>query len=378
MAVEIREHRPGDDPGPFIQAAHEVYRGDPNWVAPLEMEIKDRLNPSKNPFFEHAQASYFTAWRGGRPVGRVTAQIDEEHLRIHKDDAGFFGFFDTVDDDEVATALIDAATRWLGRRGMKKIRGPFSLSINEETGLLVEGFDYPPAIMMPHSRSYQGALAEAAGLSKLKDLYAWRYEVGEFKPRALRAWEQVQTLPEVRLRSVRRADMESELRIIMDIFNDAWRHNWGFVPATEAELKKTAQDMKLILDEDLAFIAEVEDRPVGMCIALPNVNEAARDLGGKLFPLGLPKLFWRLKVRGPKTARLILLGIREELRGVKRYGGLSMAMYVEIAKRGGKKGYEWGELSWTLEDNHPVNLGIKAMGAKIYKRYRVYEKEISE
>jgi len=177
----------------------------------------------------------------------------------------------------------------------------------------------------------------------------------------------------VKLRSVNKSDMENELRIIMDIFNDAWADNWGFVAATPAEVKKAAADMKLIIDEDLAFIAEVDGKAMGMCIALPNLNEAIHDLKGKLFPFGFAKLLWRVKVKNPKTARLMLLGIRRELRGVKKYGALSMAMYVEIAKRGTAKGYEWGELSWTLEDNHPVNLGIKAMGAKVYKKYRVFE-----
>jgi hypothetical protein len=376
MPITIREHKLGQNLDLFIRAGHEVFRGDPAWIPPLEMELRDRLTPGKNPFFEHAQGALFTAHDGDRVVGRISAQIDEEHLRLHRDDAGFFGFFDTIDDPKVATRLVEEASVWLRQRGMKRTRGPFSLNINEECGLLVGGFEHPPVIMMAHSRPYQSTLAEAAGLTKIKDLFAWRYDVAEIKPRAERAWKQIKEMPEVRLRSVDKSKMESELRIVMDIFNDAWSDNWGFVPATEAELVKTAKDMKLIIDEELAFIAEVDGAPAGMCICIPNVNEAIRDLGGKLLPFGIPKILWRMKVKNPKTGRLMLLGIKKEYRGRKKYGGLSMAMYVELATRGRAKGYQWGELSWTLEDNHPINLGIKAMGAKVYKTYRLYEKEL--
>jgi GNAT superfamily N-acetyltransferase len=377
MSVRIREHRPGKDVDDFIEAAHVVFRGDPAWVPPLEMEMRERLDPKKNPFFEHAEGTLLTAWKDGQLVGRCSAQIDHEHLRVHQDETGFFGFLDTVDDLQVTQGLLDAAEGWLRDRGMKRMRGPLSLSINEEIGTLIEGFEHPPAVMMPHSRPYQAGLIEGAGMAKAKDLYAWRYDVGNLPKRAQRAWEQIQALPEVRLRSVRKSHMQRELRIIMDIFNEAWSGNWGFVPLTESEVKKVAQDLKLIIDEDLAFIAEVKGRPVGMCICLPNLNESIHDLGGKLMPFGLPKLLWRLKVRGARSARLMLLGLRQEVQASKRYAGLSTAMYAEIARRGKAKGIEWAELSWTLEDNRPINLGIKAMGAEIYKKYRVFEKDLT-
>ena len=376
MTVDVRQHRPGEDVDAFVDVTRDIYRRDPNWVQPLDMDIRDRLNPSKNPFFRHAEVTLFTAWKNGRVVGRCSAQVDHEHLATHHDDAGFFGFFDTTDDAEVARALLGEAEKWLRERGMKRMRGPMSFSINEEIGTLVEGFDTPPMIMMPHSTPYQGGLIEAAGLEKAKDILAWRYDVGTPHARADRAWRAIQEMPEVRFRSLSKKNMRADVRLLLDIFNDAWSDNWGFVPATDAEAEKTASDLKLVLDEDLAFFAEIEGRPVGMCVTLPNLNEAIADLDGKLFPTGIFKLLWRLKVKGPKSARLILLGIRKELRGIKRYGGLSHAMYVEVSKRGSKKGIEWGELSWTLEDNRPINLGIKAMGAKVYKKYRVYEKAL--
>lgn len=378
MAIEIRQHRLGEDLDAFLRVPHEVYRGDPCWVPPLEMEVRDRLTPGKNPFFQHAEGTLFTAWEGDRPVGRCSAQIDHEHLRLHRDGAGFFGFFDTMNDERVGRALADAAAEWLRARGMERMRGPMSLSINEEIGTLVEGFDTPPMLMMPHARPYQASVIEAAGLSKAKDLLAWRYSVGTPHPRADRAWKAVQEMPEVRFRSVRKRHMQEDVRTMLDIFNDAWSDNWGFVPATEAEAHKMAQDMKLIIDEDLAFFAEVDGRPVGLCVTLPNLNEVIRDLDGKLLPFGFAKLLWRLKVKGPKSARLMMLGLRKELRGLKRYGGLSLAMYVEVSKRGAAKGIEWGELSWTLEDNQPINLGIRAMGAKVYKKYRIFEKDLNQ
>lgn len=373
MAIEIRQHQPGKDLDDFLDVAFHVFEGDEQWVAPLELEIRDRLTPWKNPFFEHGEVALFTAWKDGEPVGRISAQIDHEHLRRYQDDTGFFGFFDTVKDPDVASALVDSAKHWLAERGMKRMRGPISLNINEEVGTLIDGFDYPPQLMMGHARPYQGDLAEAAGLEKAKDLYAWKFYAGTSPKRALAAYERISAMPEVTFRSVDKKNMTRDLKIIMEIFNDAWSENWGFVPATEAEVKKGAQDMKLIIDEDMAFIAEIDGRPMGMCICLPNLNEVIRGLDGKLFPTGIFKLLWRLKVKKPKTARLMMLGIRKELWRSRKYGALSMAMYVELARRGENKGFEWGELSWTLEDNHAINTGIKAMGAEIYKTYRVYE-----
>jgi hypothetical protein len=376
MSVEIKQHQPGEDLKDFIQVAFEVYRDDPAWVPPLHMEISDRLTPKKNPFFEHAEVALFTAWRDGKAVGRISAQIDHEHLRIHQDNTGFFGFFDTLNDQEVASALVAAAEDWLVGRGMTAMRGPFSLSINEETGMLVEGFDSPPTIMMSHHRPYQEALAEGAGLQKVKDCYGWKYEVVPAPPRAQKAWETINSLPEVRFRSVSPRNLKKEVRDILDVFNDAWQHNWGFVPATDAEAKKMAADLQLILDKELSFFAEIDGQPVAICVCLPNLNEVIRDFEGKLNPVTVAKLIWRLKIRGPKSARLMLLGIRTDLRGKKRYAPLATAVIAELVRRGLKQGYEWAELGWTLEDNRLINAAIRSMGAKIYKRYRLFEKPI--
>ena len=379
MGIEIREHTPGKDVNDFIQAGFEVFRSDPMWVPPLDFEFKERLSPKHNPFFARAEVTLFTAWKDGKLAGRCSATVDREWLNLWKDECGFFGFFDTIDDQDVAKALMEAAERWLKSKGMKRMIGPLSLYANDEIGCLIEGFDFPPNLMMAHSQKYQAKLIEGTGCEKEKDLFCWKYEAAQpFPDRVLKAWENIKSMPEVKLRSVDPSKMESELAIIMDIYNDAWKGKSYMVPALPDELKKIAKDMKLILDPDIAFMAEINGKPAGMCIMLPNLNEAIGDLGGKLFPLGWAKLLWRVKVKHPESSRLMMLGIKGEARtNIKKYGGLSAAMYVEVAKRGTAKGYKWGELSWTREDDAPINLGIRSMGAKIYKKYRVYRKALA-
>ena len=375
MALEIRETPIGGNVKEFLNVVDYIYRGDPNYVRPLDMEMKDRLSP-KNPFFEHGEGVIFTAHRNGWCVGRVTAQIDREHLARYQDDVGSFGFLDTVDDEEVVRVLLDAAAKWLRARGMKRIRGPLSLSLNEEMGCLVEGFDTPPMIMMPHHRAYQGGLIEKAGFAKLKDAYAWRYHVGEVPTRVRKAHEDMEALPEVKSRHVDMKNLDADLRIIMEVYNDAWSDNWAFVPFTERELSKMAADLKLIAVPELSYITEVDGEAAAVALALPNINELIADLKGKLGPLGLPKLLWRLKVVGPHTARLIILGIRKKFRNQRKYAALSAYLYSKMNAAGKRLGLEGGELSWTLEDNAPVNTGIKLMGGKVYKTYRIFEKEL--
>jgi hypothetical protein len=375
MSVEIRETPLGGDLKPFLDVVDYIYRDDANYVRPLDLDLKQRLS-MKNPFFEHAEGTIFTAYRNTWCVGRCTAQIDREHLARHGEKCGYFGFLDTVDDPEVSSALLEAAEKWLRSRGMTKMRGPFSLSINDEMGCLVEGFDSPPMILMPHHRPYQGALIEKAGFSKAKDAFAWRYVVGDVPTRAKKAHDEIDAMPEVRSRHVDTKNLDAEVRTIMDIFNDAWSDNWSFIPYSESELAKMAEDMRLIGIPELTYITEIDGEPAAVAVALPNLNELIRDFKGKLVPFGLPKLLWRLKVAGPKTARLLILGIRKKYRSQRKYAALSAYLYAKLNNSGKHVGIEWGELSWTLEDNGPVNVGIKFMGGKIYKKYRLYEKEI--
>lgn len=375
MPIEIRRTPLGGNVRDFLNVVDYIYRADPNYIRPLDMELKERLS-YKNPFWQHAEGVILTAHRNGFCVGRCTAQIDREHLAKYRDDVGSFGFFDTIEDPEVALELIKAASQWLRERGMRRIRGPLSLSLNDECGCLVEGFDTPPMLMMPHHLPYQGTLLEQSGLKKLKDLYAWRYIVGKIPERARRAHDEIDAMPEIKARPADMKNIDRDLRTLIDVFNDGWSDNWGVVPFTEAEIKKQARDLKLIIDPRLSLIVTINDEPAAIAVALPNLNEAIRDFGGKLLPFNAPKLLYRLKVQHPKTARLILLGIRKKYRQQKRYAALSTYMYAKMDQVGQRIGIDWGELSWTLEDNTPVNVAIKFMGGKIYKRYRLYEGEI--
>ncbi len=375
MSVEIRETRLGGDLKDFLSVVDYIYRDDPHYVRPLDMEVKERLSP-KNPFFEHAEGTIFTAHRNNYCVGRITAQINHGHLSVHQDDAGFFGYFDTIDDQEVASALLDRATSWLKDRGMKVARGPISLSLWDEVGCLVEGFDMPPMVMMPHHRSYQGKLIEDAGFERTRTFYAWRYEVGNVKRRVRKAYEDVQAMPEVAARSINMNNVDGDARIAMDIFNDAWKDNYGFVPYTESELDKLAKDLKLILRPEITCLLFVHGEPAGVAIAIPNLNEVIADLHGKLFPTGLPKLIYRMKIQRPETARLMVLGITKKFRQQRKYAGLSLYMYARLNDAGEKLGIRWGELSWTDEANTAVTAGIRTMGGSVYKKYAVFERGI--
>jgi hypothetical protein len=377
VSIRIREHRPGHDLEEFLRLPELLYEGDPGFVTPLRLEQKERLTPAKNPFFEHSEVALFTAYQDGKLAGRISAQIDRQHLARHQDACGLYGFFDTINDPRVGKALVDAAASWLKQRGMLRMRGPFSLSINEECGTMVEGQTEPSVYGIPYNRAYQDTITLSAGLAKCKDLLSWKYLIGNVPARAQKALRDVEAMPEVKIRSVRMGELASEARILMDVFNDAWQENFHFVPMTDAEVAKLAQDMRLLLDPRIALVAEVGGVPAAVALAVPNLNEALTGLGGRLFPLGLPRLVYRLKVVHPKSARLALLGIKKEFRLQRRYGGLSTAMYAAIARRGHEAGYEWCELGWTLEDNRPVNLGIRAMGGEQYKRHRVYEKNLA-
>ncbi len=361
----------------FLGVVNSIYQSDAAYVRPLDMEVGDRLNPKKNPFFEHGEGAVFVAYKDGKPVGRATASIDREHLARYGDSVGFFGFLDTIDDAEVVRALLTQAEAWLRERGMKTMRGPMSLSINEEMGCLIDGFETKPFVMMPHHRPYQAGLIEKAGFEKVKDVYAWSYRIGELNKRTQRAQREMSELPEVEARMVDRKHLERDVRLVVDIFNDAWSENWAFVPLTRNEVAKMAEDFKLLLVPELTRIVSINGEPAGVSLALPNLNEMIGDLNGKILPFGIAKLLYRLKVRGPKSARLIILGIRKKFRMQRRYMPLSSFLYAEMNESAKRLGVETGELGWTLEDNYAVNAGIKMMGGTAYKTYRVFERPIS-
>ncbi len=374
--LEIRNVPLGGDLRDFLGVVDTVYGGPSDYVRPLDKDISDRLNPKKNPFFEHAEATMFTAHRDNACVGRITAQIDREHLRHHGDDLGAFGFFDTIDDKSVSRALLQHAERWVRHRGMKRIRGPLSLNMSEEVGCLVRGFDTPPVVMFPYHHPYQGKLIEDHGYQKIKDLFGWRYTVGEPNARVKKAREDILAQRNIVSRPFDMKHFNRDVRLALEVFNDAWSDNWAYVPATKKEAEKMAADLKMFAVPEITRLVFIDGEAAAMAIALPNVNELISDLEGRLFPFGLLKLVYRLKVRGAKSGRLWLLGIKKKFRLQRKYAALSLFLYAEMNDGGRDVGMTWGELGWTLEDNAAINTGIKLMGAKQTKTYRIYEKSL--
>ena len=359
----------------FLGCAAALYRDDPHWIAPLRFEERMRVF-GKNPLFEHAEVKAWVARRGGRPLGRITAQIDRLQQETQGNQAGSFGMLEAEDDPEVFAALFGAAEAWLRERGCTEVRGPFNLSINEEAGLLVEGFDTPPCVMMGHGRPYYPARVEEQGYEKAQDLFAYTLK-SAFAPPPVMLKLAERAAREVRMRTLRRRDLAAELEILRDIFNDAWAGNWGFVPFTRAEFTELGKVMAALIPEDYVQIAEIDGRPVAFVVALPNVNEAARDLRGRLLPLGWVKLLWRLKVSGVRSGRVPLLGVRSEYHNTRL--GPTLAFMVTNAVRGrlAQRGIIDVELSWILEGNSGMRNITETIGGSAYKRYRIYRKRLS-
>lgn len=358
----------------FIRMPWNIYDGASAWVPPLITERRDHLS-RRNPFFEHAQACYWLAYRNQRPVGRISAQIDRLHLERYDDDTGFFGMIEAEDDPEVFAALLQAAEAWLRDQGMRRVRGPFNMSINDECGLLVEGFDTAPAFMMAHGQPYYPGHIEARGYAKAKDLLAYHTSVDHKVSPAIQAANS-RGAGRVTIRTLRRKALTTELRILQTIFEDAWAHNWGFIPFTNAEFDKLGQALKHLVDDDMVQIAEVDGEPAAMLIAFPNINEVIGDLNGRLMPLGWLKLLWRIKVRYPSTARIALMGVRRRYQNSPVGSTLTFMMVHAIRGALKRHGVQSCELSWVLEDNRRLHHMLKALGAVPYKRYRIYEKAL--
>ena len=359
----------------FVQFGRKLYASDPHYRCLPDLVMWNHLRPGGNPWFEHGEAQLFVARQNGRIVGRISAQIDEEHLRVHGDGTGFFGFFESIADQEVAQQLLRTAEDWCRARGMEQIRGPFSFSINEMSGLLVDGFDSPNYVMMPHGRPYYQRMIEGEGYEKAMDLFAWRY-VREHPPQqVIQIADAVAEYPGLVVRPLDKSRIDEELESIMMIFNEAWSNNWGFVPLTPAEIDEVARQFRLIADPELCLIAEVDGEPAAMAVALPNLHDVTTDLNGSLLPMGWAKLLYRLYRAPPKSFRQILLGVRKKFRG-SILGGLSVHLYVTIHRNAYRRGYREAEASWTLANNERINQGMAFMGAENYKTYRVFEKQL--
>jgi len=359
----------------FITLPYSLYRQDKHWVPPLRFERRDLIDPKKNPFFKHGRARLFLAKRGAETVGRISAQINEAYARQHGEAVGHFGFFESENEPETAQVLWEGARDFFRKAGIAKVQGPFNYSINEESGLLVEGFEEPQVLMSPYNPPYYADLLAGLGFQKVMDLYAWRYREDLMTPEPAEIAAEILKDPKVKIVAFRKNRLEQDFEILVDIFNSAWRQNWGFIPFSPAESRRMAHELKIILDPDLAFRVEVAGKPAGVCLAVPNVYDILQGLNGRLFPLGWSKFLWRLKTRRIRSVRLMILGVKEEYR-TYALGGLSTLLMSQCAKRAFQKGYFWGELSWTLENNDRINQAITFMGGQKYKTFRIYEKMI--
>ncbi len=363
----------------FVKVLWKVFKDDPNWSPPLIMERMDALDENKNPFFQHAKVKLWIAYKDGQPVGRISAQIDELAEQYHGIKTGHFGYFDCINDQQVANALLDTALGWLRENGMVEVIGPFSLSINEETGMLVEGFDRPPMVLMGHGFAYYQDLITNYGLKKVKDTWAYTLDItkGILTPALQKLVDRVQDRGQVVFRPINMDKYEEELKIILDIFNDAWVDNWKYIPFTQSELDHAVKELKLIIREDFTYIAEVDGVAQAMMVTLPNINEIIRDFDGKLFPFGIFKLLWRLKFRPSyKTVRVPLMGVRKEYQNSRLSGIMSLGLFEACRQSAIKIGCNEAELSWVLEENTRLSKLLEEVGCVKYKTYRLFQKEL--
>jgi len=370
--VEVQRVQSPLEKDEFIRFQWKVYEADLHWVPPLLMERRDFLDPTKNPFFDHADVALFVARRDGDVVGRIAAVEDRNFNAFHGTKTAYFGLYESVNDPGVAAALFKAARDWARWRGLDKILGPLNLSTNYEVGLLIEGFDSDPYIQMTYNPRYYGELFEACGLGKAKDLFAWERSAKTPPPeRFCRIADKIREHQEITVRSANLKDFDSEAARIKEVYNAAWEKNWGFVPMTSAEFDKLAKDLRQMIVPDLAIIAEHKGEPVAFSLTVPDYNQALKKVQGRLtrfgLPIGLAKLLWH--ARRIDKVRLMALGVKQ---GWRRRG-LDAVLIVETIRRADRLGYEGGEVSWTLDDNDLINRAIEASGCTRTKVYRVYE-----
>jgi hypothetical protein len=386
-AIEVGPADSKADREAFLRLPWQLYEGDPAWIPNLLVLQRELISEKKNPFFDNGEAQLFLARKDGKVVGRISAQIDRRHNQHHGERTGFFGFFESTDDRTVAEALLGAAEKWLRERSMDTVRGPFSFSIDQELGLLVEGFEHPPMVDMTHALPFYAGLIEGRGYAKVMDLLAYRWDMQALPERIREPIERTRAVPGLRVRTISRAALalgnvnmswlNGEIATLLDIYMDAWQENWGYVPVTQRSARKIAADLRLIADPNIVLIAELDGEPVGMIVGIPNLYEAIRDFKGYLDPWKLLKLIWRLKVRGTETGRILLFGVKQKFQRRRELYGLPFLLLDELYRRSQKGRYKWCEESWILENNTRMNALMPYLGAHVYKRYRIYEKALA-
>lgn len=367
--VEIIRVQDGTTRKQFLELPYRLYRDDANWVPPLRVAQKELFDTRKHPFYAGAEVEFLLARRNGAVVGRIAAIHDRNFNQFQDEQAGFFGFFECERDSEAAAALLHTAREWVAARGARIVRGPVSPSTNYECGLLVEGFDSSPVIMMPYNPPYYAALIEGAGLRKGRDLWAWLSSTSAVAAdKALRVGDRALKSNGVTVRPISMKNFWADVEKVWAVYNCAWARNWGFVPMTREEFLHSAKEMKQILDPELVLLGEVRGRVVGFALALPDINEALKRVGnGRLFPFGLLKILYYERLI--TSIRVLALGVVEEY----RTAGVAAAFYATLIRNARRRGYGDCEMSWILEDNVLMNRSIEALGGRRYKTYRIYE-----
>ena len=375
MVLDIREVSGRKALSAFIRVPWKIYKDDPNWVPPLIAERRGALS-SRHPFFKHARWRAWIAYRNGEPVGRISAQIDELHLKQHDTKTGFFGLIEAVEDPDVFNALFQTAENWLRSEGMREVIGPFNLGINQDLGILIEGFDSPPYVMTGHAPPYYGAAIEGCGYRPAQDLLAYGLDSGTLAiPRVMQSLIK-RSGERIKVRNFRSKSKGAELESMRDVFNDAWKNNWNFTPFTSEEFNLIGKELLMTAPRDFIQYAQVDGEDAAFIVLLPNINEIIADLDGRLLPFGWAKLFLGLKVNFPKSARVALMGVRQKYQNT-RFGPALAYMIINAVMEAGKaKGLERVEMSWILDHNHGVRNIIESVGGQITKRYRMYEKEL--
>ncbi|HEX5609307.1 MAG TPA: GNAT family N-acetyltransferase [Solirubrobacterales bacterium] len=376
-SVTIRPVRGRRELKRFVKVPFGIHRQHPQWVAPLVYERMQFLDPAKNPWFEHGEAQLLIAERDGEPVGRISAHLDRRWDEYQGGKDAMFGFFETVEDAEVARALLEAAAEWATAQGRERILGPMDFTTNDEIGILIEGYERRPMILEPWHPPYYRELIESLGFGKTMDVLMWELQFGDLKegerfdPSIHTAAKKALEDEGIEIRNMRKRDMADEVRRFMDVYNEAWGKNWGFVPITDAEVEFQAKNLKQVLDESWTYMAEKDGEVVGAALTLPDINQVMAKLDGRLLPLGWAKfLLGRRKIN---QCRVFALGVKHEYRHTGVAAGLYLRHLEEAAVPGGITG---GEMGWILETNEPMNRAMEGMGGEIVKRYRIYERSL--
>lgn len=370
--IQIKEVQSKKDLKEFILLPFRLYKEDPNWVAPLIGDQMKFFDPEKNPFFKHSEAKLFLALREGKVVGRISAQTNTRHNLEHKDKIGFFGFFECINDQAVANALFDTAYKWNKDRSREAMRGPLNFTINDECGLLVEGFETPPFVLMTHALPYYQKLYEAYGLQKAMDMYAYFSEKREIPERVAKIHDALLKRSKATIHTLSRDKVQKrkDIETVFRLYTEAWQYNWGAVPMTEDEFQHLVDELLPLVDPDLVLFAEIDGKPVGFSLALPNYNEVLKVMKGKVNPLTLIKA--AIAKKRISSARVIVMGVLDEYKN----RGIDTIFHYYSYKNGIPKGIYYGEFSWVLESNTMMVRVAEMLGADPYKTYRIYEKKI--